>query len=147
MDDVTDDATDDVTDDVTGSMPGAWAGSPSKPKQRRKVAPVVRTGWKALLIVIGLSAVGLGFFRFVDTFEASGAYRSAPACGSAEAGDVVECVRQESGRVTKKSVSSSDDSVACLLTVSRETAPTGEYDVSSAFYRDVEVGATVDLQV
>ncbi|MFJ9461669.1 hypothetical protein ACIRST_42190 [Kitasatospora sp. NPDC101447] len=138
---------DDVTDDVTDSVPGAWAGSLSKPKQRRKVAPVVRMGWKVLLVAIGLSAVGLGFFRFVDAFEASGAYRSAPACGSAEAGDVVECVRTESGQVTKKSSSSSDDSVTYLLTISRETAPSGEYDVGGAFYRDVEVGTTVDLKI
>ncbi|MFJ8628967.1 hypothetical protein ACIRD3_39805 [Kitasatospora sp. NPDC093550] len=129
----------DVTD--------AWTGNLSKPKQRRKVPPAFRLAWRALLVVIGLSTVGLGFVRFVDTFEASGAYRSAPLCGTPAAGDVVPCIRQESGRVTKKSVSSDDDSVTYLLTISRETAPTDEYDVSRAFYWDVEVGTTVDLMV
>ncbi|WP_459648000.1 hypothetical protein [Kitasatospora sp. Ki12] len=118
----------------------------SKPRRRRKAPLAVRVAGRVLLVAVGLCAVGFGFFRFTDAFEAAGAHRGAPVCGTAEAGAGAECLHQESGRVTKK-YEDGGDSTSYMLTVARETAPSGDYSVSKPFYEDVEVGSVVDLRV
>ncbi|MEU8927762.1 hypothetical protein AB0D10_43825 [Kitasatospora sp. NPDC048545] len=108
---------------------------------------VARALARILLVVAGLSTVVAGFGWFLDTFHAVDAYRSAPQCGTAAAAPGAPCVLRETGRVTARSTSTSDDSIFYNLSVARETAPTGSFSVGEAFYDDASVGTTVDLTI
>ncbi|MFE5586102.1 hypothetical protein [Kitasatospora sp. NPDC056531] len=107
----------------------------------------VRIAGRVLLVAVGLSAVGFGFVQFSEAFETLGAHRGVPVCGTAEAGAGTDCLHQESGWVTRKYAEDGDDSTSFMLTVARETAPSGDYSVSGSFYGDVKVGSVVDLKV
>ncbi|MGW3044829.1 hypothetical protein ACWC9T_33400 [Kitasatospora sp. NPDC001159] len=99
-----------------------------------------------MLVLVGLALTVLGFVRFADTFEEVRAYRATPVCtAAAKPGD--DCVTLESGRVTKKEEEPNSDSTNYVLTVTRETAPTGRYYVGRAFYDDVDTGTVVDLKI
>ncbi|MFF2149020.1 hypothetical protein [Kitasatospora sp. NPDC058190] len=107
---------------------------------------MLRPAAHVVLVVVGLALTVLGFVQFTDTFEEARAYRATPVCApAAKPGD--DCVTLESGRVTKKSEEPSSDSTDYVLTVARETAPTGRYYVGKAFYRDVDTGTVVDLKI
>ncbi|MDH6711447.1 hypothetical protein P3T27_008205 [Kitasatospora sp. MAA19] len=114
---------------------------------RRAAALAVRVVVQGLLVLAGLSMVGLGFSWFVDTYHEGRAYRTAPTCGTPAVRPGADCVQQESGRVTRREVQQDSDSTTYVLTVAREMAPTDTYDVGRAFYRDVETGTIVDLKV
>ncbi|MBD0689605.1 hypothetical protein [Streptomyces sp. CBMA123] len=119
---------------------------PPSPKPRPGLGGLLRAALPAALAVLGLALTILGFVRFTDTFEQTRAYRATPTC-AADAKPGADCVTLESGRVTKKEEEAGSDSTDYMLTVSRETAPTGRYAVGKAFYEDVDAGTTVELRI
>ncbi|MFD4887121.1 hypothetical protein [Kitasatospora sp. NPDC058402] len=126
-----------------GKPPGPQDARP----RGRATALTLRVVAQALLLLLGLSAVGLGFARFVAAYHEGWAYRGAPVCGAPAIGPGVDCTLRESGRVTKRAAERDGDSTSYTLTVAREKAPTGAYDVGEAFYDDVRTGAVVNLTV
>ncbi|MFB7126535.1 hypothetical protein [Kitasatospora sp. NPDC056273] len=118
-----------------------------RPRQhsRRSAAPAARIVAQALLVVIGLSTVALGFSWFVDTYDEALAYRGAPVCGAPATAPGADCTKQETGRVTAKKTDSNGDSTTYGLTVSRETVPTATYSVTEGLYDSLENGVNVDL--
>ncbi|MFJ7906550.1 hypothetical protein [Kitasatospora sp. NPDC096204] len=111
------------------------------PSFRRAAGGAVRI----LLVLTGLAAVALGFSRFVDAYDASVAYRGAPACAALAGTPAEDCTSRETGRVTAKTIGSDDDSNSYEVTVSREAAPTATYIVTGGLYGSVRTGDTVDL--
>ncbi|WP_030231662.1 hypothetical protein [Streptomyces sp. NRRL S-350] len=118
------------------------------PRRLRRAAGRVAR-WLAclLLLVAGAATAALGFSWFVDAYHESGAYLTAPSCGTAEAVPGADCLRHEAGKVRAGRVDNSGDSPSYELTVSRESAPSGTYTVGKAFYDDVEIGTDVELAV
>ncbi|MBV6695883.1 hypothetical protein KV557_01925 [Kitasatospora aureofaciens] len=102
---------------------------------------------RGVLLLLGLCAMGIGMARFVDVQKEGRAYIDAPACTtSLRPGE--DCLRAVSGRVTDMKEDKSGDSPVYTLAVARELASGDEsYDVSEAFYGDVEVGTYVELKV
>ncbi|MFD0345338.1 hypothetical protein ACFQ0M_03115 [Kitasatospora aburaviensis] len=90
---------------------------------RRIAGPAVRVLTQALVLLAGLAATVLGFTWFVDAYDAVGAYRHAPVCGTAAATPGTDCLLHETGKVTARAVHNSDDGTSYELTVARETAP------------------------
>ncbi|MER7580684.1 hypothetical protein [Kitasatospora sp. NPDC097691] len=116
--------------------PGASGGY-----RRASVAPG-RLLARSLLVLAGLAVTAVGFRLFLDVHDEMGAHRTAPVCGTAAATPGTDCARHESGRVTARK-----DDDGYRLTVARETAPTGTYDVDQDFYDDVETGTNVEVTV
>ncbi|MFD5461790.1 hypothetical protein ACFWIQ_03050 [Kitasatospora sp. NPDC127059] len=127
-------------------LPTPQAKPKQKQKPRRSLGELLRTVIPAVLVVLGLGLTILGFVRFIGTFEDTRAYRATPVC-TADAKPGADCATLESGRVKKKEKEIGSDSTDYMLTVSRETAPTGRYSVGKAFYNDVTVGTDVDLKI
>ncbi|GAB7184026.1 hypothetical protein ATKI12_3857 [Kitasatospora sp. Ki12] len=114
---------------------------------RRIVGVAARVLAQGLLLAAGLASTVLGFEWFIDAYDAGGAYRTAPVCGTAAAAPGTDCARHETGKVVAKNVDNSGDSTVYHLTIGRETAPGDGYSVSKEFYYDTEVGADVDLTI
>ncbi|WP_371515400.1 hypothetical protein [Kitasatospora sp. NBC_01300] len=140
-----------ATDVQTRGSPMTLFGKPPGPQDARPrgraAAQALRVVLRALLLLLGLTAVGLGFARFVDTYHEGWAYRGAPVCGAPAIGPGVDCTLRESGRVTKRATERDGDSTSYTLTVAREKAPTADYDVGEAFYDDVRTDTVVNLTV
>ncbi|MFF7995813.1 hypothetical protein ACFZDG_39335 [Kitasatospora xanthocidica] len=118
------------------------------PGRTARVARVVgRVLAQGLLLAAGLASTVLGFQWFLGAYDAGGAYRTAPACGTAAATPGTDCTRHETGKVVAKQVDNSGDNTVYRVTVTRETAPGDGYSVSKEFYHDTEVGADVDLTI
>ncbi|WP_354644749.1 hypothetical protein [Kitasatospora camelliae] len=114
---------------------------------RLAAGPGLRVLAQGLFLLAGLAVTVLGFGRFVDVNDEMGAYRRAPACGTAAAAPGTDCVRHETGTVTAGDTDSGGEGTTYTLTVARETAPTHGYTVDSGFYYAAEVGTEVDLTV
>ncbi|WP_395298117.1 hypothetical protein ACF9IK_35210 [Kitasatospora hibisci] len=113
---------------------------------RRIAGPVARGLTQALLLLAGLAGTVLGFTWFVGGYDAVGAYRRAPVCGTPAATPGTDCLLHETGKVTARFIRRGDDD-SYELTVARETAPEHGYSVGRAFYDDAQVGADLDLSV
>ncbi|MFD4660613.1 hypothetical protein ACFWP2_33940 [Kitasatospora sp. NPDC058444] len=110
--------------------------------------PVARVAARMLLVLTGLATVALGFSWFVDAYDEAFAYRSAPACTasvSTPATPATDCTTHETGRVTGKKRTSTEDSVSYEVTISREVAPTATYLVTDGLYGSVRTGVDVDF--
>ncbi|MFJ3221352.1 hypothetical protein ACIPLC_36215 [Kitasatospora sp. NPDC086801] len=125
--------------------------SPPGPQDARRrgraAALTLRRMAQTLLLLLGLSAVGLGFARFVDAYHEGWAYRGAPVCGAPAIKPGADCTLRESGRVTRTAAERDGDSTSYSLTVAREKAPTDTYNVGEAFYEDVGTDTVVNLTV
>ncbi|MFJ9444559.1 caspase family protein [Kitasatospora sp. NPDC101235] len=146
---------------VTDRIPSPPAGTPpprqtAPPAPRRPRRHGSRFDWRnalsparvvaqALLVLTGLSTVALGFSWYVDAYDDTVAYRSAPLCGAPGTAPGTGCTTQETGRVTGKKTDQSSDSTTYDVTVSREAAPTAAYSVTEELYDSVENGTNVDL--
>ncbi|MFB8238088.1 hypothetical protein ACFC58_16210 [Kitasatospora purpeofusca] len=119
----------------------------AKPVDRRR--PVregtARALAHGLLLLAGLAVTVLGFGRFVDANDEAGAYRTAPACGTAAHAPGTDCVRHETGKVTGRQADVLGDGTVFRLTVAREAGSGHRYTVDSDLYRATAVGADVDL--
>ncbi|CAM5581207.1 hypothetical protein BOQ63_002745 (plasmid) [Streptomyces viridifaciens] len=102
---------------------------------------------RGLVAVLGLAIVVFGFVRYHDAYDEGGAYLDAPVCDARADGEAqVDCLRSESGRVTKKWVDINIDTASYRLTVLRENTPARTYKVDRSFYEAVDVGSTVELR-
>ncbi|KJY29473.1 hypothetical protein [Streptomyces sp. NRRL S-495] len=119
----------------------------AKPPTRRRPAGenAVRALAHGLFLLAGLATTVLGFSWFVDANEEAGAYRTAPACGTAAHTPGTDCVRHETGTVTARGASSVGDGTVFTLTVARGTGSGHRYTVDSDLYHATKVGADVDL--
>ncbi|WP_331744271.1 hypothetical protein [Kitasatospora sp. NBC_01300] len=120
-----------------------WAANPSKPKRRWRDSRTART----LIVLAGLPLVVLGFVLFVGTFEERGASRTAPVCDAPTPGRDAGCLLLESGQVTRKWLSFSDDGNSYYLNIAREAGSAQKYEVDESLYRHVEAGTAVDLKI
>ncbi|MFE7589227.1 hypothetical protein ACFU6K_07470 [Kitasatospora sp. NPDC057512] len=132
------------TDRVPTPPPRQTASRP-RHHTRRSTAPVARIVAQALLVVVGLSTVALGFSWFVDAYDEALAYRVAPVCGAPATAPGADCTGHETGRVTGRRTDSNGDSTTYDLTVSRETVPAATYSVTEGLYESLENGVNVDL--
>ncbi|MFJ9612180.1 caspase domain-containing protein [Kitasatospora sp. NPDC101176] len=125
------------------------SAGPSRPRPpRRAPVPVGRVLAQGLLLLIGLSVVGVGFGRFLDESVRVTAHQGAPACGSPGLAAGVDCLKPETGRVTATFSEDGEASTAYKISVLRETASgTETYTVGKRFYDDVASGTEVDLKV
>ncbi|WP_316528712.1 hypothetical protein [Kitasatospora brasiliensis] len=105
--------------------------------------PAVLVLVQIVVVAAGLSLVALGFSRYLDAYDASIAYRGAPACGVSVTTD---CTRQETAKVTKMEAQRDADSPTYELTVSRETAAPAKYSVTEGLYDSVGIGTDIDLK-
>ncbi|MEV7186593.1 hypothetical protein [Kitasatospora sp. NPDC093102] len=101
---------------------------------------------RGLLTLMGLAVVAFGFVRFDAAYDDRTAYYDAPACGAQAAGPQEDCLRLESGRVTKKWMDPGNDSTSYGIAVARENAPSDTYAVRESFYDAVDVGSVVELR-
>ncbi|WP_416874593.1 hypothetical protein [Kitasatospora sp. SC0581] len=102
---------------------------------------------RGLLALLGLAVVAIGFVRFDAAYDARGAYLDAPACGARAAGPQEDCLRSESGRVTRKWADPGNDSTSYGIAVARENGPSDTYPVRESFYDAVDVGSVVELRL
>jgi hypothetical protein len=116
-------------------------------RTRQVVVAVARALTPVLVLLAGLAATVLGFSWYVDAYDRVGAYRVAPACGTAAAAPGTDCVWHETGRVTARKTAGGSDSTDYNLTVARETAPEDTYQVDPDLYYETKVGADLDLTV
>ncbi|MFJ3793140.1 hypothetical protein [Kitasatospora sp. NPDC090091] len=114
---------------------------------RRIAGPAARVLTQVLFLVAGLATTVLGFTLFVEGYDAVGAHRHAPVCGTAAATPGTDCLLHETGKVTGRRVDRGDNGDTYALTVARETAPEHRYTVGEAFYDDAQVGTDVDLSI
>ncbi|MFJ4186464.1 caspase domain-containing protein [Kitasatospora sp. NPDC089509] len=125
-------------------------------RSRTTCAPGRRSGrsseWsrpaQVVIVLIGLVVVGSGvFWGYLLRAEAVGDLSAKPCASAATGTGTGDCIAPETGRVTHKEHTTSNDSDTWTLTVARETAGNGDYDVGHALYDSVETGSTVDLKV
>ncbi|KJS57930.1 hypothetical protein [Streptomyces rubellomurinus] len=123
-------------------------GKVDGPRDRRpRRGPAAGQVLRGLIAALGLAIVVFSFVRYHDAYDDGRAYLDAPVCGATADGVAqADCLRPESGRVTKKWVDADSDSTSYRLAVLRENAPGRTYTVDESFYNAVDVGSTVELR-
>ncbi|MGW1563928.1 hypothetical protein ACWCQ1_46825 [Streptomyces sp. NPDC002144] len=139
------------THDFPSSSPRPDREDPQKPRKRsekqRKRARLFFLYFSPARILTFLLAVTLalvGALAVADPYEEMSVYKSAQLCSASANSD---CIRKESGKVTGKDSTTSDDETTYELTFERASGDIEDHDVSWDVYRVAAKGDTVNYKV